>query len=89
MKPDLLDLQGRVMVELGQLMDALDHDGATYARAYSKWVLEGGRVNPPFRPPSIHSCAAKAIREIVLDEATVVRLDCRPVPVIAPTKEAA
>lgn len=63
------DLVARVMDGMGSLVDAIDHDGAAYARGYALWLR--GTGPPPHKPSTLPSPIARVIRDLVLEEAHV------------------
>ena len=71
MTPDIAAIVERVNAELGDLLEALERDGGTYAAQYAEHVLTHptGR-NRPAPPKGMPPIAATVVREFVLDEVT-------------------
>jgi hypothetical protein len=69
--PDVMGVLEDVQQELGSMLDVFDRDAPGYARAYVEHVMEGGPR--PGRPRDMHPRVAEAVRDIVLDQAVVVR----------------
>lgn len=72
---DLTEVVATVQADLGDLIEALDVDGASYARAYARWML--GQGKRPVPPASLRGAAAALVREHVQDAAVAVRLPRR------------
>jgi hypothetical protein len=69
MTPDLALVIERVSAEVGDLIDALDREGAVYAGQYAQHVMTHRPGGPGPRPPKgMPPVAATVIREFVLDQ---------------------
>ena len=76
--PAVLDtlshVRGRVREQLGELLDALDHEGGRYADRYAAALLSPATRTGPPAPRALAGPAAGIVRELVRDEVTAVRL---------------
>lgn len=71
--PDLLGVLGDVKKDLGDVIDQLDQLGPLYARLYLEHHY--GPARCPQKPRGMHPLAAAIVRDLVLERATVERLD--------------
>jgi hypothetical protein len=62
-----------VLEEIGVQIDVLDTQGGQYARDYLAHAL-GAKGYPPAKPRAMHPLIAKALRDMVADEAMAIRL---------------
>lgn len=80
--PDLMaelnEVRGRVREQLGELLDALDHEGGAYTDRYAEWFITSGPGRGqgcgPSTPAALTGWIGKALRDLVIDEATSIRL---------------
>lgn len=71
MTPELIEIMASVRRELGELIDALDHEGPAYAQRYAESCIAGGigrGRSTPRAPAALPPIAVPIIRELVLDE---------------------
>jgi hypothetical protein len=75
--PDLMTLLGAAAEDVGEKLEAADRLAMGYVRAYTEWYVKSGsqhRAGQPSRPAGLDEHIAKAIRESVLEQATVARM---------------
>lgn len=63
----------QVLEEIAVQIDVLDQQGGQYARDYLAHAL-GTKGFPPRKPRAMHPLIAKALRDMVADEAMAIRL---------------
>lgn len=73
--PDLMTILGAAAEDIGEKLEAADRLAMDYIKAYTAWIVEGRPLSrQPMRPRDLDPHIAKAVRESVIEQATVARM---------------